>query len=143
MQGEGAIDQKGVETLMKRGLKPVGDKFTWTADLRLRIPLAFNHSIEQVENYARSIKCPMLVVKASTSNYLMDNEYAKRLLRVYTKSNPHFEFHKVEGGHSLHLTNPEPVADIVNSFLHKTDFTTKEKTDLSTQESFPDCIFEK
>merc|ERR1712242_652890 len=43
IHGQGSIKQESVETLMKRGLIKVGDdKYTWSADLRLRVPPAFH-----------------------------------------------------------------------------------------------------
>ena len=62
--GEDSITQASVETLMKRGLKPASDgKFTWSSDLRLRVPAAFSALGEQVLHYASRIRCPMLLLK--------------------------------------------------------------------------------
>ena len=83
----------------------------------------------QVEAYASSIKCPLLVIKASNSPYYMSEEIAERLLRIYINTNPNFEFREVEGGHHVHLNNPERVAPLIVRFLAKklTDDGTEEK----------------
>ncbi len=44
---------------------------------------------------------------------------AERLLKVYANSNPNFEFHVVEGGHHVHLNEPEKVAPLILNFLRK------------------------
>ena len=129
-----SITQEAVEILMKRGLKKVGeDEYTWTADLRLRIPSAFNVLEEQVEHYASNIKCPMMLLKATGSHYYMKKELAKRIINVYRNHNPNFEIHKIDGGHHVHMTNPERVSGLINEFLCKTDFDdiNEEKDDKS------------
>jgi hypothetical protein len=44
---------------------------------------------------------------------------ADRILKVYQGNNPDFQYHQVEGGHHVHLNNPERIAPIVNKFLLK------------------------
>jgi pimeloyl-ACP methyl ester carboxylesterase len=141
--GSEAITQASVETLMKRSLKKVsdGDEYTWTADLRLRIPSAFHVLIEQVEHYAAAIKCPMMLIKASNSPYYMSDEMAKRILKVYMNHNPNFEFHKVQGGHSVHLNTPNVVGDLIRPFLTKTAFKEEDDEALDKQENFPLDLF--
>ena len=54
MHGTDSILRSSVETLMVRGLTKIAgteDKYTWNADLRLRIPGPFNLVFEQVQNY--------------------------------------------------------------------------------------------
>ena len=54
MHGTDSILRSSVETLMVRGLTKIAgteDKYTWNADLRLRIPAPFNLVFEQVQNY--------------------------------------------------------------------------------------------
>jgi len=63
----------------------------------------------------------------------MSEEIAERLLKIYINTNPNFEFREVEGGHHVHLNNPERVAPLIVRFLAKklTDDGTEEK------ENFP------
>ena len=139
--GQDSITQESVETLMKRGLKPMGDKYTWTADLRLRVPAVFSALEEQVEHYASLVKCPMLLLKATESHYYMQEETAKRIIKTYINHNPNFEMHKVEGGHHVHLNNPERVSDYICEFLQKTDFDTEDEEKKDKQENFPLDLF--
>ena len=49
MHGTDSISREAVEILMERGLKQLDDgSYTWTSDLRRRIPSALNLVIEQV-----------------------------------------------------------------------------------------------
>ena len=125
IHGTDSITRSSVETMMSRGLRKVGvnkngeDLFTWTTDLRLRIPTPFNVVLEQVEHYAEKIQCPLLVIKASDSPWYMSEEHAETILKVYTNNNPNFVFKKVEGGHHVHLNEPEKVGPLIVNFLKK------------------------
>ena len=127
--GINSITQESVETLMKRGLTKVGDKYTWSADLRLRVPPAFYTVEEQVLHYAANIKCPMMLLKAAESHYYMPAEIAKRIIKTYINHNPNFEMHKIQGGHHVHLNQPERVSDLICEFLLKSDFQKLEEED--------------
>ena len=51
VHGEGGISKESVELLMERGLKKIEGKenrYTWAADLRLRVTSPFNIVLEQV-----------------------------------------------------------------------------------------------
>lgn len=139
--GQDSITQESVETLMKRGLIEVGDKVTWSADLRLRIPATFNALEEQVEHYATNIICPLLLLKASGSHWYMQEEIAKRIIKVYKNHNPNFEMEKIEGGHHVHLNEPEKVISHINDFLLKTDFQIEDETKKDKQDNINMDLF--
>jgi len=116
------ISEDSVRTLMKRGLIDVGDGsgFTWSADLRLRIPTAFNMDHDMTEEFASKVSSPHLVIKATDSPKYMSDEDFDKMLKVFRKNNPNFVYRELAGGHHLHLNNPEPVAEIINKFMSKT-----------------------
>ena len=125
LHGTDSITRSSVETMMSRGLRKVGvnkngeDLFTWTTDFRLRIPTPFTVVPEQVEHYAERIQCPLLIIKASDSPWYMSEEHAERILKIYSNNNPNYVFKKVEGGHHVHLNEPEKVGPLINKFLKK------------------------
>jgi len=137
IHGLGSISRESVETLMARGLRKVSqdkdgnDLYTWTADFRLRIPSPFKVGLDQVEHFAEQIKCPMLIVKATDSQFYMSDEDASRILHVYKTHNPHFHYHRVEGGHHIHLNEPAKVAPLINKFL-KANFSDEDPQDKQT-----------
>jgi len=115
------ISEQSVRTLMKRGLVEVedGSGYTWSADLRLRVPTAFNMDHDMTEEFASKVSCPHLVIKGTGSpKYMSDEDYDK-MLKIFRKNNPNFVYRELEGGHHLHLNTPEPVAQIINKFLAK------------------------
>jgi len=124
INGLGSISKESVETLMSRGLVKLADGsgYTWSADLRLRIPTAFNTVKEINEEFATNIKCPHLLIKATEASKYMSEENYERLLNIFKENNPHFQYREVPGGHHLHLNTPELIAPIINDFLRK-DFS--------------------
>eukprot|EP00092_Neocalanus_flemingeri_P035539 GFUD01038684.1.p1 GENE.GFUD01038684.1~~GFUD01038684.1.p1 ORF type:complete len:353 (+),score=113.90 GFUD01038684.1:250-1308(+) len=124
INGLGSINKESVETLMTRGLVevPDGSGFTWSADLRLRIPTAFNMVQEITEEFGSKVECPHLLIKATEASKYMSDESFDQLLKIFRQNNPHFQYRELPGGHHLHLNTPELVAPIINKFLEK-DFS--------------------
>ena len=139
--GNDSITQESVETLMKRGLKPTSDgTYTWSADLRLRVPAAFSALEEQVLHYASRIQCPMLLLKGTESHYYMQEEVAKRIIKAYINHNPNFQLAKIQGGHHVHMDHPDRVIFQINDFLFRAHSYWNEET-LEKQENFPLDLF--
>lgn len=131
------ISEDSVRTLMKRGLVEVADGsgYTWSADLRLRVPTAFNMDHDMTEQFASQVRSPHLVIKARDSpKYMSDEDYDK-LLKVFRNNNPNFVYRELEGGHHLHLNRAQPVADIINTFLAK-EFPVSPDSDLEGKPQF-------
>ena len=125
IHGEGSISRESVEKLLQRGLREVEPgKFTWRADLRLRMTSPVNLVLDQVEHVASKIDCPHLIVKALESPYYMSDEVAERVLHIYRNNNPDFVLAEVLGGHHVHMDDADRVAKIVGKFLRK-DFKGK------------------
>jgi len=122
INGLGSINKEGVETLMTRGLRKVEGGYTWSADLRLRVPTVFNMVQEISEEYGSRVSCPHLLIKATNSIKYMSDENYERFLKLYRNNNPMFCYRELEGGHHLHLNTPDTVAAVINEFLEK-DFS--------------------
>jgi len=55
----------------------------------------------------------------------MSEEEANRILHVYKTHNPNFNFVRVEGGHHVHLNEPNKVGPVLKKFLLK-DFNSED-----------------
>ena len=119
MNGWGSINKEAVETLMIRGLREVEGGFTWSADLRLRIPTAFNMVQEITQEYGSKVVCPHLLIKGTDSQRYMADENYDRLLKNFRNNNPKFCYREIEGGHHLHLNTPDIVAPVISEFLER------------------------
>ena len=63
MQGEGAVTEESARLMLKRGLKQDGAGFVFTRDLRHRIPSLYGLLEEYLEEFAKNISCPHLLIK--------------------------------------------------------------------------------
>ena len=63
MQGEGAVTEESARIMLKRGLKQSGDGFVFTRDLRHRVPGLYGFTDEFLEEFAKNISCPHLLIK--------------------------------------------------------------------------------
>jgi len=120
MQGEGAVTEEAARTILQRGLKPGPDGQGWvfTRDLRHRVPSLYGLPDSFIEEFAKNVKCPHLLVKASESQEYEEEEVTNRILSIY-RENPAFELARVEGSHHVHLNTPELVSSQIGNFLEK------------------------
>ena len=63
LQGEGAVTEESARIMLKRGLKQSGDGFVFTRDLRHRVPSLYGFVDEYLEEFAKNISCPHLLIK--------------------------------------------------------------------------------
>ena len=65
MQGEGAVTEEAARTILKRGLRRTEDGFVFARDLRHRAPSLYGFPEDYLEEFARAIKCPHLLIKVT------------------------------------------------------------------------------
>eukprot|EP00092_Neocalanus_flemingeri_P017820 GFUD01019284.1.p1 GENE.GFUD01019284.1~~GFUD01019284.1.p1 ORF type:complete len:332 (-),score=109.14 GFUD01019284.1:206-1201(-) len=120
MHGENAVTEESARTILKRGLKPscCGSGFVYTRDLRHRIPSLYGLPPEFLEQFAKNIKCPHLLIKATGSQDYDSEELIQKILEIYS-DNPNYQFATVEGSHHVHLNSPHLVAPEIGSFISK------------------------
>jgi len=120
MHGENAVTEESARTMLKRGLKPssCGSGFVFTRDLRHRVPSLYGLPGEFLEQFARNIKCPHLLIKATGSPDYDSPELIQKILEIYS-DNPNFQMATVEGSHHVHLNSPQLVAPQIDSFVGK------------------------
>lgn len=104
--------------MLKRGLKQSGDGFVFTRDLRHKVPSLYGFTEEYLEEFAKNLSCPHLLIKASGSPHYEKEEIIERFLEIY-RQNEQFEMVTVDGSHHVHLNNPERVVPHIVSFLNK------------------------
>lgn len=122
----GSIDRKSAEILMIRGMNKAPtyqskDGYFFSRDLRLKVSLLALFSLEQVITYAECIKCHVLNIRAIPGLKLEREEVYPMVLDAI-RTNADVEYHEVPGTHHLHLTTPERISQIINSFLLNPDY---------------------
>lgn len=117
------IDDEVINTLMSRGVRQKEDgTYILNRDPRVRIiPIHTVFSKEQLDDFARFITCPYLILKGIDSPYMEPEEDFHSALQIMRQHNKDVHYEEVPGRHHLHLTHPEHVANVINQFLEKYD----------------------
>lgn len=109
---DGIITFEAANILASRGVVEVDGGVAWRYDKRhiLKSPRYFSE--EQVLAFLRAIR-------ASTCLIWGKQGYRKQFLNMETRisSIQNLKLHEIEGGHHLHLENPEPVAMVLKHFF--------------------------
>lgn len=106
------LDRESTRLLVRRSTEPTEDGVRFTHDLRLKTKSRWRFTEEQVLAFLAAIKCPVLAVGASNGWRYPDGMLEPRLAAIAD-----VKLAEVEGGHHVHLTNPERVAPLIREFF--------------------------
>ncbi|XP_011064232.1 PREDICTED: probable serine hydrolase [Acromyrmex echinatior] len=117
------LDESSIKILMTRGITQKEDgMYIINRDPRMRvIPIHSMFSSEQVEEYAKFITCPYLIIKGDINFYGEDQELFYKTLEIMRATNDTVQYEILSATHHLHLTHPKDTAAIINPFLEKYD----------------------
>ncbi len=110
-QKNGKFAWESAETLAKRGAAPMANGVMWKHDPRLKLPSRYQFSERQTLAFMKNISCPTLYIEATRSIIPEDS-----LMRERAAAIPFLRTIKLEGGHHLHLDEPEPVVQAMKEF---------------------------
>ncbi|XP_042238157.1 probable serine hydrolase [Homarus americanus] len=120
MEGSKSLDDRGARILLQRGARRAenGKGLILTRDLRAKVYFVGFISSEMWMGFAKSITCPLLLIKATESDYHHDSpELIKAMLSAFKQDCKYFCFHEMPGKHHIHLTHPTPVGELILDFL--------------------------
>ena len=110
----GGIDADAARLLVERGILAVGnDGFTWRSDPRLTRDTAVRLSEAQVRDLLGAIECPTRVIYAEPAQ----RYFPEALRRARFDCLRHGELVVLDGGHHLHMEQPDVVASAIGDFL--------------------------
>lgn len=117
------IDDAACNILMTRGVRQKEDgMYVLSRDPRTRvIPIHTIFSKEQMEDFAKLITCPYLILRATESPYIEKKEYYHNAIQIMRQHNKDVYYEEVPGKHYFHLMLAEPAATVINRFLEKYD----------------------
>ncbi|KAL6268732.1 hypothetical protein P5V15_001859 [Pogonomyrmex californicus] len=115
------IDKLSNEILMARGTRQKEDGiYVFTRDPRIRvIPIHSMFSQVHLEECAKLITCPYLIIKGDTKFYAEDKENFYAVLEAMKATNDKIYFESFSATHHPHLTHAEETAAIINPFIKK------------------------
>jgi pimeloyl-ACP methyl ester carboxylesterase len=106
------LDATSARLLVERGVERVAGGVVFTHDPRLKSRSRARFTEGQVQAFLRRIRCPVLAVRASNGWPFPEDLVAARTAVISDLT-----VARVEGGHHVHLTNPDRVAPVVADFL--------------------------
>jgi pimeloyl-ACP methyl ester carboxylesterase len=109
------LGDEAARRLVERGTERVGGGVRFKHDPRLKTRSRLRFTEEQVHAFLAAIRCPVLAVEASRGW-----PFPKDLVEARLALIPDLERAVVEGGHHVHLTDPERVAPVVTGFFSAT-----------------------
>lgn len=108
----GDMDRSSVEALVNRGIVELEDGIIWRSDPRLKVASPGYLVDEQVSAFLKQIEAETLLIY--TNSGLFSNRQQLDLKACNIKR---LEKVELDGGHHIHLDNPESVASHINLFL--------------------------
>jgi pimeloyl-ACP methyl ester carboxylesterase len=114
----GGIGEAAAALLVERGIAPArgGDGqtgFTWRSDPRLTRPTAVRMSEAQVRHLLAAIECPVRVIYANPAQ----DYFPEPVRRARFECLREGELVELDGGHHLHMEQPQQVAAAIGTFL--------------------------
>lgn len=119
-----SIDMDKCEVLYKRNTKPSrmnSDKFYFTRDNRVKSGSIICWQHEDLKEYMKRIKCPMIMIRTIGSRFVEKDNYLNDAVNIMKTHNPNFKFVEFNGKHHAHLNEPDKMAVVINEFLAKYD----------------------
>ena len=106
------LDVSSARLLVERGTEPVAGGVIFTHDPRLKTRSRARFTEDQVLAFMRQIPCPVLAVRAANGWPFPEDLVSARKAAVADLT-----VAEVDGGHHVHLTDPERVAPHVSEFF--------------------------
>ena len=107
------LEERAARLLVERGVVPVEGGFTWSSDPRLTLPTMQRMTEPQIRDLVAGIECPTRVIFADPAqSYLPDPLRRDRAALL-----PAGELIVLDGGHHLHMEQPERIAQVIGNFF--------------------------
>ena len=108
-----ALDEAVARLLVERGLRAVDGGHAWSSDPRLTVSTPTRMTEGQVRDLLRNLACPVLALYAEPAQpYFPEPLRSERAMQP-----PDLRLVRMQGGHHLHMDQPEAVAAVVVPFL--------------------------
>ncbi|KAG8235117.1 hypothetical protein J437_LFUL014380 [Ladona fulva] len=120
---KGSLTKDCCEVLLERGKVTFDNgKYYYARDPRLHSTTSFlsRYPNQYLMKLAYNVKCEVLNIKGKPGMSFDDPKHYYEALEIVKNSAKRFEFHKVEGSHHFHLSNPVPTAEVITKFLRIT-----------------------
>lgn len=110
----GNLSYQAAEALVRRGTKKCAEGWQWTFDCRLHCVSSTLPYEDELISLFKALETPVCLIRAKQGV-----PYPEKTFQNRAKSIKNLSIHELEGGHHVHMDDPEPVATIICQFLEK------------------------
>lgn len=117
-----SIDVDKTHHIFHRMIEPSAKdptKYYFTRDCRLKVGNSLGFQHEDLREFAKRIKCPLLVIRTSGDKFIEDEKYMLDIVQLLQSRHKDFKYVEVKVKHHGHLNEPEKMAGIINDFIAK------------------------
>lgn len=108
----GDVASELLRPIVLRNLEAVSGGYKWRSDARLRLPSMLRMTAAQVSDFCTRISAPMLVIRARAGL-----SYVSKALAQHQHEIAQLRVIDLDGGHHIHLEQPQIVANAALNFL--------------------------
>lgn len=108
----GDLSYEAAKLLVERNIEIKDEQLFWLTDRRLRTFSSLRMTDEQAKAFMTNIQSPVLAISGTNGFDMMKQRLQERAPWV-----TQLQTEECEGGHHLHMDNPEPVAKKIHHFL--------------------------
>jgi pimeloyl-ACP methyl ester carboxylesterase len=98
--------------IVRRGLIKLEEHFEWRADSRLRTTSPYRLTLMQAEQFIRDIKTPVQLIYGSKGH-----DMVVKGIKHFGPLFEQFLSHELNGGHHVHMEQPEATVQLINEFI--------------------------
>jgi len=107
------MNYEQAKIIVKRGLVKEGQGYVWRADTRLRNVSPYRLTLSQAEQFIQDINCPVQLVFGAKGH-----EMVTKGITHFGSMFSDFICNEVEGGHHVHMEQPQQTAKLINEFIN-------------------------
>jgi len=108
-----SIAEPFARLLVERGVVPVEGGFIWSTDPRLTLPTYIRMTEPQIRALVQGIECPTRVIFADPAQPYLPDALRRERVALLQQG----ELIVLDGGHHLHMEQPETVAAAIGDFF--------------------------
>lgn len=106
------LSYDNAKLIVERGLLKEDQGYSWRSDVRLRNTSPYRLTLKQAQQFIRDIKCPVQLLYGSNGMDMVSVG-----IKVFSSLFKQFSSVELNGGHHVHMEQPQKTAELVKHFL--------------------------
>lgn len=106
------LNYENAKLIVERGIIEEAQGYRWLSDVRLRNTSPYRLTLKQAQQFIRDIKCPVQLIYGSKGMDMVGIG-----IKNFGDLFEQFSSVALEGGHHVHMEQPQKLADLIKYFL--------------------------